>query len=274
MPTLAVLADPSTRPLNFQMTAGSTDYIEAACARVLEHGVDAVDINIGCPATTIIRSGSGSALMGNLPLLARILTCFRSAVGTHAMTVKMRAGFKEYNAERVAQIARDCGADAIVVHPRLQSQKFRGVPDYTIVANVKKIVDIPILVSGGITHFEQALAVYERTGVDGFLIGRAQLGKPWLMHEFNERLAGRSYRPTRYAVREAVERHMRGLETLYGAKGLPLAQRHIGFYAHGCPGSHSLRLRAHHARSWNDMHALVDDVVEVIDFMADEERAR
>ena len=145
------------------MTAGSTDYIDEACAIVLAQGVDAIDLNIGCPAPNVVNSGSGSALMGDVQRLEAILKRFRAHMSC-PFTVKMRAGFKEYNADTVAQLCQDCGVDALVVHPRLQKQKFKGLPDYGVIASVKKLVNIPVIVSGGINDFQTAQAVYERPG--------------------------------------------------------------------------------------------------------------
>ena len=75
--------------------------------------------------------------MADIHRLETILRRFRAEVAC-PFTVKMRAGFKEHNAETVAQLCQDCGVDALVVHPRLQKQQFKGLPDYGVVASVKK----------------------------------------------------------------------------------------------------------------------------------------
>jgi tRNA-dihydrouridine synthase B len=256
MPRALVQVDQATRPINFQMTASSTDYIEQACSLVLEIGVDAVDLNIGCPATNVVKSGSGSALMGDVPRLEKVLKCFRAHL-TCPFTVKMRAGFKEHNAEIVAKLCQDCGVDALVVHPRLQKQKFKGMPDYSILASVKKHVQIPVIVSGGINNFEVAQAVYNQTGVDGFLIGRAQLGAPWLLRQLHEQSRGSMYELERNLVYDAIVKHMKHIEQWYGKKGLSVARRHIGFYMHGRDNGYMIRRQAHDCASWAAVHEVV-----------------
>lgn len=259
MPSHLLGIEQAVRPVNFQMTANTTDYIKEACEKVQELGVDAIDLNIGCPAAHIVKSGSGSALMGDIDRLKKILQLFRAVVKV-PFTIKMRAGFKEHNAHIVAQLAQDCGADAIAVHPRLQYQKFRGVPDYKILAEVKRQVAIPVLVSGGICDFASATSVYEQTGVDGFLIGRAQLGVPWLLRQLHEQAHGRAFMPTFEQQKTAMMNHLQLLETYYGTKGLPLARRHIGFYLNGKRGSGAVRRTVHSAHNWVKIYETIDQL--------------
>ena len=76
----ALLFDQLERPLNYQVSANNTKFIERACERILEAGVDAIDLNIGCPAKNVVNSGSGSALMADIPRLTEIVTLFRKVI--------------------------------------------------------------------------------------------------------------------------------------------------------------------------------------------------
>jgi tRNA-dihydrouridine synthase B len=261
MPRCRLAIDQKARPLNFQMTTHSTEYISRACEIVLEQGVDAVDLNIGCPASTVINSGSGSALMGDIPRLSVILREFRAALPC-PFTVKMRAGFKEHNAQDVARLCQDCGVDALVVHPRLQKQKFKGVPDYRILASVKRAVSIPVIVSGGIKTIHDARAVYELTGVDGFLIGRAQLGAPWLLRQLHDTSVGKEYVLDSACIRDVMHEHVRRIRAYYNRKGLVLAKRHIGYYVRGMQGSKLLRKKLHTCMVWEDIVKLIGELYE------------
>lgn len=259
MPRPRLAIDKKARPLNFQMTASSTEYIAQACEIVLEQGVDVVDLNIGCPASNVVNCGSGSALMGDIPRLTSVLKEFRACLPC-PFTVKMRAGFKEYNAEDVARLCQDCGVDALVVHPRLQKQKFRGTPDYSILASVKNAVSIPVMVSGGIKTFQDAQAVYELTGADGFLIGRAQLGAPWLLRQLNDKAAGQEYILEQSLVYNAMYEHVQLLRNYYAHKGLVLAKRHIGYYLQGKEHAKLLRKKLHVSMTWEDILRLIDEL--------------
>ena len=216
--------------INFQMSAADETFIEAACELVLAQGVDMVDINIGCPAKPVISKGAGSALMGDIKRLEAVIKRFRSCL-PGIMTVKMRAGFKERNALQVAVMLEDLGVDALCVHPRLQTQGFKGEPDYALVGDIKRQVGIPVLVSGGITSFADARRVYEMTGVDGFLIGRALLGKPWILAQMTaESQGGVLVMPSEY-IQDTLFKHLDAAVVWFGpTRGLAYFKKHLKVY--------------------------------------------
>ena len=233
--------DQLERPLNYQMTANGIKFIEQACQKVLSAGVDSVDLNIGCPARNVVGSGSGSALMADLPLLEQVLKIFRASLGDMPFTVKMRAGFKHTNALEVAQLAQDCGVDALAIHPRSQTQKFSGQPDYSLAAQVKRAVSIPVLFSGGVVDFESARFVYEQTGVDGFLIGRGIWACPWKLNEIREHAAGNSFQVDRKIILSCAIKQLDNMIAHYGQKGLYCFRKHLPFYVKGLPSACTVR---------------------------------
>lgn len=143
-----------------------------------------IDLNAGCPARQVINSGTGSALMADLPRLIAILTLLKKTIaGRVPLSIKIRAGFKEKNALDVALAAQDCGVDMLTIHPRTQPEGFTGPLDYELVARVKQRLTIPVIYCGNITSAARVQKVYETTGVDGFMIGRALYGAPWKVEE-------------------------------------------------------------------------------------------
>ncbi len=218
------------RYINFQMAASNETFIDYACERILAKGVDMFDINIGCPAKTVINNGAGSALMGDVPRLKAVITKFRSCL-PGILTVKMRAGFKENNALEVAKMLEDLGVNAICVHPRLQTQGFKGIPDYALVGEIKKQMNIPVLVSGGIKNFSDAQAVYETTGVDGFLIGRALLGKPWILAQMTAESQGNTLTISPDQIRDTMLKHLDAAVAWFGpGPGLAFFKKHLKVY--------------------------------------------
>lgn len=234
--------DQSERPLNYQVAANSTDYIEAAVEKILLKGVDIVDLNIGCPAKNVVGSGSGSALMADLPRLAAILKLFRKVLPI-PFTVKMRAGFKQKNAIEVAKLIQDCGADALAIHPRLQTQFFEGQPDYSIAREVKNAVSIPVIISGGVVNLKTAQLVYNQTGVDGFLIGRGIWARPWKLYEMNEHARGTMWQPTTQTILQYAVKHLDSMLLYYGPRGLFAFRKHLPFYLRGLPNAADIRSR-------------------------------
>lgn len=232
--------DQLERPLNYQVAANSTDYIEAAVEKILAAGVDIVDLNIGCPARNVIGSGSGSALMADPARLESILKLFRKLLPI-PFTVKMRAGFKEKNAIDIARLIQDCGADALAIHPRLQTQHFEGQPDYALAAAVKKSVSIPVIISGGVVNFKTAQLVYNQTGVDGFLIGRGIWARPWKLYEMNEHARGNLWQPDTKTILHYAIKHLDSMLHYYGPKGLFAFRKHLPFYLRGLPNAALIR---------------------------------
>jgi tRNA-dihydrouridine synthase B len=239
--TKALAFHESERPLNFQLTANSTEKIEQACQKVLERGVDLVDLNIGCPARNVVGSGSGSAMMADLNKLGQVLRLMRANLPGIPFTVKMRAGFKEKNAYEAAALAQDCGVDAIAIHPRSQTQKFSGDLDYELAARIKKSLSIPLLFSGGVIDFTTAEQVYERTGVDGYLIGRGLWSKPWKLAEMYEHSQGRPFTVDRAVVVACALKHLDYSLEYYGSRGLYCFRKHLPHYVTGVQGASALR---------------------------------
>ncbi len=228
------------RPLNYQISANALTNIEQACEKILARGVDCIDLNIGCPAKNVVGSGSGSALMADLPRLKAIVTLLRKSIPI-PFTVKIRAGFKQCNAVEVAKLLQDCGVDALAIHPRLQTQKFEGRPDYALAAQVKKEISIPVIISGGVVNFKTAQLVYEQTGVDGFLIGRGIWAKPWKLHEMQEHARGNAYAADIKTVFSYAHKHLEELVDFYGMRGLYMFRKHLPFYLKGLPEASKLR---------------------------------
>lgn len=232
--------DQFERPLNFQVAANKLDFIEAACDKILASGIDMIDLNVGCPAKNVVSSGSGSALMADPTRLKEILTLFRKRLPI-PFTVKIRAGFKCQNAVEIAQLIQDCGADALAIHPRLQTQKFEGRPDYTLAAQVKKAVSIPVILSGNVINWKTATLAYEQTGADGYLIGRGIWAKPWKLKELHEHSQGRPFTVDTPMVLTYALKHLDKMVAYYGNHGLYNFRKHLPFYLRGLQDASLLR---------------------------------
>ena len=230
------------RPLNFQVSANSVQFIERACERIIQAGVDMIDLNIGCPARNVVASGSGSALMAQPEKLELILKEFRRVIPDNIpFSVKMRAGFKLVNAVDIAKLAQDCGVDAIAIHPRLQSQMFSGQPDYQLAAAVKQAVSIPVIFSGNVINFKLAKMTYELTGVDGFLIGRGLWAKPWKFEEMKQHALGNEYVVDSALILKVALQHLSFMIQQSGIHGLMRFRKHLPFYLKGYPCASALR---------------------------------
>ncbi|SDR53449.1 tRNA-U20-dihydrouridine synthase [Rhizobiales bacterium GAS113] len=211
----------------------------AEAARIAESsGADIIDINMGCPAKRVARQLCGSALMREPDLVARVVETVAGAVGV-PVTVKMRLGFDatSLNAPDIARRCESAGARLIAVHGRTRAQFYEGRADWAAVAAVKRAIGVPLIVNGDIACAADAQAALRLSGAQGVMIGRAALGRPWLLGEIEQALRGETVIALSATSRRDVAiEHYQGLLALYGVSlGLRHARKHLQAY-----GEHAL----------------------------------
>ena len=151
----------------------------AEAARVLEQaGVAGIDINMGCPAKKIVASAHGSGLMRDVDQACRIVEAVAAACGLE-VSVKTRLGWS--NPEGLIPFARaleSAGASLITIHGRTYDQGFRGEADWAPIHELKNHLSVPLLGNGDVANLADGQT---RLGqLDGFMIGRAAIGNPWV----------------------------------------------------------------------------------------------
>ena len=240
--TLDILrSGPGDRPLIAQVFGSDPGVLAAAAQIIEERGLaDAVDINMGCPVKPVIRRGAGAALMREP---GRVRLIVREARGSIRipLTVKIRSGWspKEKNALEIARIAEEEGADAVAVHPRTASQGFGGRSDWSVIAEVKAALRIPVIGNGDVEAPEDASALLEKTGCDGIMIGRAALGNPWIFRNALRHLAGEGIeRANLEEKRRIIAEHLEMSVGRYGElTGVKNFRKHLFWYTKGLRGS-------------------------------------
>jgi len=225
---------------------GSDPEIISEMAKRIEHRPHAfVDINMGCPVPKVVNNGEGSALMKNPKLVEEILTALVKA-SSKPVTVKIRKGFDEshVNAVEIAKIAESCGVAAVAVHGRTREQYYSGHADWEIIARVKEAVSIPVLGNGDVDSALKAEAMFQQTGCDGILIGRAAQGNPWIFREVTEYMKTGTILPppTNEEKKETILRHA-ALQLEYKGEytGVREMRKHLSWYTVGMPNSAKFR---------------------------------
>jgi tRNA-dihydrouridine synthase len=132
----------------------------------------------------VIKTGSGSALMATPDVFGKIVAEARRATKL-PLSVKIRKGFLEPNYKEIAHIAQEEGADMVVVHPRLRSEMFSGISDFSVSIELADILTIPVIHSGDIKDIK-SVAHFEKTSISGLMIGRASFGHPWIFRQLKE----------------------------------------------------------------------------------------
>ncbi|MEH3143918.1 MAG: tRNA dihydrouridine synthase DusB [Methylobacterium frigidaeris] len=207
-------------------------------ARLAEaNGADVIDVNMGCPAKTVTGGQAGSALMRDLDHAERLLAAVRAAVRV-PVTVKMRLGWDHaaLNAPDLARRAERLGYAAVTVHGRTRQQFYTGRADWAAIRAVVAAVAVPVVANGDVGSLDEARACLAASGAAAVMIGRAAVGRPWLVGAVAAGLAGRPAPVLSPEERAAVAaEHYQGLLALYGPRmGVRHARKHLAAYAdHG-----------------------------------------
>jgi len=250
--TLSMLQfDPGERVRSVQLY-GVDPVIMAQATDILcsDYGVDHVDLNFGCPVPKVTRKGGGAALPYKRDRLRMILTATVQAAARYAVpvTIKTRIGIDHDHQTFLdaGRIAEQSGCAAIALHGRTAQQAYAGQADWEAITALKAHVSIPVLGNGDIWEASDALQMITQTGVDGVVIGRGCLGRPWLFRDLANAFAGSRTQtlPSLGEVRGMVRRHA---ELLVGLSdelhGLSDLRKHMAWYFKGFPVGGELRHR-------------------------------
>jgi nifR3 family TIM-barrel protein len=235
--------------------------VEILCS---EHGVDHVDLNFGCPVPKVTRKGGGAALPWKSTLLGEILTAAVSAAAPHGVpvTMKTRKGIDDEHLTYLdaGRIAQDAGCAAIALHGRTAVQHYSGRADWDAIAQLKDSVDIPVLGNGDIWEAADALRMIEETGVDGVVVGRGCLGRPWLFRDLAAAFAGDNVLelPTLGEVASVMRRHAELLGDLMGEeRGCIEFRKHIAWYLKGFAAGKDVRSKLGMVSSYEALDELL-----------------
>ena len=258
----------SEAPLSIQL-AGWEPLVMAEAAKICaDLGATFIDINMGCPAKKVTGKLSGSALMRDPHLAGAIMAAVVNAVDV-PVTLKMRLGWDDdsLNAPILAKMAEDTGIKMLAIHGRTRCQMYNGAADWGKIADVVNRVDIPVVANGDITCLDTVRRAVAESGAAGVMIGRGAQGRPWLLAQASDLLAGKAVRATpSIAMRHQLMRaHLDDMLSHYGTAAMRLARKHIAWYAHGLPGAAELRDIANNSTDAAQVFAAVDQFFATLD---------
>lgn len=181
------------RPVGVQLFGNNVNEVVEA-AKLLESEFDLIDVNCGCPAWKVIKTGAGSAMLNDKYKIGKFINKLATSVN-RPVTLKIRTGIndKKINAVEIAKEAEDCGAAAIAVHGRTQEQGYSGNANWEIISKVKEAVGIPVIGNGDVFSPEIFKARLEQSNVDYIMIARAAIGNPFIFKQINDYLLTGTY---------------------------------------------------------------------------------
>ncbi len=213
------------RPVVFQIYGDNPDELLEAALRIQDMGPDIIDINMGCPAKTIVSRGAGVGMMRTPLKIARTFRKLSAALKV-PVTGKMRLGWDDCKTYKlVARIVEENGGSLIALHARTKNQGYGGQADWDAIAEVKSLVKIPVIGNGDVRSVADIQRMKDHTGCDAVMIGRAAIGNPWLF----SRLDRVQVLPEE--VRRVMQMHLARNIQFYGAEdGQRLFRKHAVQY--------------------------------------------
>lgn len=246
---------------------GSDPKVLVAMAKKLDNydNIAIFDVNMGCPAPKIVKNGDGSALMKNPKLIGKIIKSITSNT-KKPLTIKIRKGYDNdsINALEIAKIAEENGASGIAIHGRTREQFYEGVADWDIIKKVKENISIPVIGNGDIDSPEKAKEIFDYTGCDAIMIGRASQGNPWIFKSILHYLkTGEILKKP--SIKEKIDLAIKHLEMTVENKGEYIGiremRKHLGWYIKGIPKSSEIRVIINKTESIEEMKELIHSMV-------------
>jgi tRNA-dihydrouridine synthase B len=229
---------------------------------------DIIDINFGCPVTKIARRGAGAGMLCNIPLMVEMTDSIVKAVNI-PVTVKTRLGWDD-NSKNIVEIAerlQDVGIKALTIHGRTRAQLYKGEADWTLIREVKNNprIKIPIIGNGDVTTPENARDAFNNFGVDGIMIGRGAVGRPWIFREIKHFLEHGEYMNPLTLIDKvdlAKLHFIKSLEFKGNIVGILEMRRHFSNYFKGLDNFKETRLKLVTAKEPELIFDLLEEIKE------------
>jgi len=248
------------QPIGFQFFGSEPDLFERMIPLILPLQPALIDINFGCPVRKVVAKGAGAALLHDLRKVERIVSVVKSACSL-PVTAKIRIGWDQQNivVKEAALAVAAGGADAVTVHARTRNQGYAGSANWEYIAAVKEILKIPVIGNGDVFDGISALKMFQTTAVDGIMLARGVLGRPWIFRDILSYLQKqeKTEEPTISERLEILENHYRLEVSEFGEEhALPRMRKHFAWYTSGLPNAAKLRNHIFRAKKFSEIRSI------------------
>jgi len=251
------------RPIGIQLYGHITGAMVEAAHMAEAAKPELIDINFGCPVRKIAARGAGAGMLKNIPLMIEMTSAIVRAVNL-PVTVKTRIGWDDENKNIMegAERLQDAGIAAITIHGRTKAQLYRGKADWTLIGEVRKNpgIKIPVIGNGDIDGPLRAREMFSRYGVDGIMIGRAAVGRPWIFRDIKHFLSTGELLPeptTEEKADLALLHFEKSLEFKQGKRAILEMRRHLSNYFKGLPHFRETRLKLLTSTEPDEIRAII-----------------
>jgi len=253
----------SERPIGIQIF-GHDPEVLARSAQYIEENLkpDIIDLNFGCPVPKVVKRGAGSAILKDLDQLEKVAKWVVRAVNL-PVTAKIRSGWDKGGivAVEAAKRLEAQGISLLTLHPRTTKQRYTGEADWSIIGDVKKAINIPLIGNGDIHTPLDAAKMINETGCDGVMIGRAAMGKPWLFRDvinyLNEGIL--SPESSKASIAESFFKHLELQKNHYSLMYAGnLFKPHAAAYIRGMDGAAHMRFEINRAKDIDRIRELAE----------------
>jgi tRNA-dihydrouridine synthase B len=254
------------RPIGIQLYGHVVDSMVEAALIAEDAKPELIDINFGCPVKKIANRGAGAGMLRNIPLMIEMTEAIVKAVKL-PVTVKTRLGWDDdsKNIVEIAERLQDVGIQALTIHGRTRAQLYKGNADWTLIGAVKNNARmiIPVIGNGDIDGPVRAKEMFDRYGVDGIMIGRATVGRPWIFRDIKHYLSTGELLPEP-SVNEKADLALLHLdksrEFKEGKRAIFEMRRHLSNYFKGLPHFKETRLKLLTAVEVDDIKNIIEEI--------------
>ena len=254
------------RPIGIQLYGHLIDAMTEAAIIAEEKKPELIDINFGCPVKKIANRGAGAGMLRNMPLMIEMSSAIVKSIKL-PVTVKTRLGWDDDNKNilEVTKRLQDTGIQAITIHGRTRAQLYKGSADWTLIGEVKNnpVIKIPVIGNGDIDSPVKARDMFDRYGVDGIMIGRAAVGRPWIFRDIRHYLNTGELlsEPTVKEKADLALYHFNlSLEHKEGKKAIFEMRRHFSNYFKGLPNFKETRLRLLTCQEEDEIKSIIMEI--------------
>ncbi len=256
------------RPIGIQLYGHNIESMVEAAKITEQSSPEFIDLNFGCPVRKIARRGAGAGMLKDIDGMVKMTSEIVKI--THLpVTVKTRLGWDTdtKNIVEVAERLQDAGIQAITIHARTGVQMYKGKADWTLIGEVKNNprMRIPVFGNGDITGPEVAKSMFEKYGVDGIMIGRATVGRPWIFKEVKHFLEKGEIIPPpslKERIKTAKLHFQKSIELKGVPRGIFEMRRHFASYFKGLPDFREIRLRLLTSTNEEEIVQILDEIEE------------